>query len=206
MREGIWRETAKTLRAAKGVVWKLNTVEASQNIFIWSDLNEINNDGGKRAQQDIPQQQIKLPILGFGYNKLNCWLKGSHKNHQTTQAVLKTVVYSSQTGDKALLLKPPTQPIGWGEVELVPRQSLHPCMLASLVQEGTLHTTNGERLTPAQPQTLWSTIVIYQQDMLQWWWHIVCGSKKLMSDLTYGPLHEMNPKPDCLRGKEPDTR
>ena len=34
MREGIWRETAKTLRAAKGVVWKLNTVEASQNIFI----------------------------------------------------------------------------------------------------------------------------------------------------------------------------
>lgn len=56
----------------------------------------------------------------------------SHGNPQVTQAVTKA------TGDSPQTDRTRNE---YGEIELVPTQSLHPYMLTSLVQEVTLHTT-----------------------------------------------------------------
>ena len=62
---------------------------------------------------------------------------------------------SPQTDSKAPLLKRTSiQLIEHGEVTVLNTASLHSYVLASLVQEGTLHTTKGETQIPAQPQTL----------------------------------------------------
>lgn len=67
---------------------------------------------------------------------------------------------------------------------LVPRQRLYSCVLASLVQEDTLHATTGKIQTPAQVQSLCFTMVACLQDMLMQWRHKSCHSIQPMSDLT----------------------
>lgn len=71
-----------------------------------------------------------------GLHPMNCWPKGSHGNPQTIKAVAKSKVCSAQT-DKAITLD-------WTYKTCMPTQSLHTCMLFSLVQEGTLHVNKGE--------------------------------------------------------------
>lgn len=52
---------------------------------------------------------------------------------------------SPQTDDKVLLLKAEfIQPVEYGEFELVSTLTVHHYVPVSLVQEGTLHATNGE--------------------------------------------------------------
>lgn len=59
-----------------------------------------------------------------------------------TQALAKTLSYSSQTERKTPLLKTtPPKFTEHGERELVPTQNLHFNVLVSLVQEGSLQTT-----------------------------------------------------------------
>lgn len=101
-------------------------------------------------RQTESQMAISCHQMNFHYwdwVTANCPL-GSHKNPQTTQAVVKDIGCSPQTDKKPSLLKGiSTQLNEHGEVKLLPRQSLHIYTLVSLVQECTLYTTKRERNT-----------------------------------------------------------
>ena len=75
---------------------------------------------GAESQLVIFCTQVRHPVAGLGCIHLNCWPRGSHENPQTTQAVAKTIVFSSQTDRKAPLLKViPIKLIDREEVKLV---------------------------------------------------------------------------------------
>lgn len=63
--------------------------------------------------------------------------KGFSWNSQTTQSEVKTTGYSQPTDSKSPLLKvTPTQIIEHGEIEMVPKYTLHPYVIAYLFGTG----------------------------------------------------------------------
>lgn len=79
-------------------------------------------------------------------------------------------VLFTNSWQRRLLKTADTPLIEHEEVHLVPTQSLHPCTLVSLVQDGTLHVNQRETNTPTQPQSLWSTMASCLQNMLCQLW------------------------------------
>lgn len=72
--------------------------------------------------------------------------QGFNRNSQATQSIAKTIDYSPQTGSQFPLLKTaPTQFIEYGKVGLVLRKKLHPHILVSMTQTGTLQATMKEK-------------------------------------------------------------
>lgn len=61
--------------------------------------------GKTESQLVISSPQTTHSVITLGYIQLSYWSKRSHGNHQTTQAVVKTVSCSAQTDSKASLLK-----------------------------------------------------------------------------------------------------
>jgi hypothetical protein len=52
-------------------------------------VNSPNNGGDRVPTASLLPPKLLVPELD--YIQLSCWQKGSHGNHQTTQAVAKTV-------------------------------------------------------------------------------------------------------------------
>jgi hypothetical protein len=89
--------------------------------------------GEAEPQMAISYHQIKLPVSGMSYiMQLSCWPRWSHKNSQTTQAVIKAINCTLQTDHKAPLLKTtPMQLIKHGDIVLLSTQSLHLYLLTN---------------------------------------------------------------------------
>jgi hypothetical protein len=67
-----------------------------------------------------PNKASSIPRTRTEYIQFSFWSRESHENPQTTQAVAKTIVFSSQTDRKAPLLKViPIKLIDREEVKLV---------------------------------------------------------------------------------------
>lgn len=103
----------------------------------------VNGDSAKHSARTNHQAQLEKVILFSDLNsgQLNQRnIVGAPK--QCRLSPRQQAGHLSQSDGKALLLKTtPTQLSEHGEVELVSSWSLHPCMLASLVQDSTLHTS-----------------------------------------------------------------
>lgn len=81
----------------------------------------------------------------MGYILLNQWKKGSQEL-PTPQTIAKAINHFPQPVGKSLLQKTTTIDVTkHREVELVPKQKCHSCLIEFMVLEDTLHTTGGEK-------------------------------------------------------------
>ena len=90
--------------------------------------------------------QMKFPVPIMSYIKSSSCSRGSYGNHQTTQAISKSIGGSPHTDSKALVLNTTaTQLTKHNEAELMPTQSLHLYELVFIILEVILQTTRGEK-------------------------------------------------------------
>lgn len=102
-------------------------------------IKSPSNGGDRAPNRHLFQHQMKLLVLGMGYNSMNCWPRGP-KQHRVA------ICCFLQTAGKASLLEiMPTQLSRHRHIKLVSTESLRPYGLVFFMEEGTLHTTQGEK-------------------------------------------------------------
>jgi hypothetical protein len=154
-------ERQEKLRAIWGVAYKPNTVETSQNIYIYEGyLMTLPNNGEDRVPPGHFLSPNGVSSTGTGLYLIESLVKGVHWESPTTQTVAKSIGCSSQTDSKAPLLKiTPTQLTEHGEgSQSFNTQSLYPSVLVSSLQKGTLYTTKREKQALSQPVLIYNTV------------------------------------------------
>lgn len=140
-------------------LWKPNTVEAFQNVYIYvcKEFKQSNHAMAETMPQlDILCHQVELTVPGMGYIFQP---KRSHRPLQTSQVITKAIGYTPQLYSQALLLEDTTYIIKPGEMEVHPTTNFTPSVHG--VRRKKKVTINITWL-----QTLLSTIVTCLQDIL----------------------------------------
>lgn len=103
------------------------------------------NNGGYRVWIVYLCSQTRLPLVVWGYIRLNFWLRGSLGDLQTTHADAEIESCFLKTDGRALLLNTTSTLLTeCRKVELLPVRSVFSYLLVSLGQEGTLQATKIE--------------------------------------------------------------